>query len=193
MDTLARVVQARGEFSLALVMNRSYQRVVSENVEVAYSVLRAIRRIVRRISEHSKKMARDSGLTVPQLICVKAIGELEAEQPEVTAAMVAQQVQLSPATVTRIVDRLEHVGLVARERRSKDRRKVCLSLTNAGIERFQTLPTPLQDKFVERLMGLESSDRLALLSALNRVTELMEADQIDAAPLLVPEQDVKSP
>jgi len=174
-------------------MNRSYQRVVSENVEVAYSVLRAIRRIVRRISEHSKKMARDSGLTVPQLICVKAIGELEAEQPEVTAAMVAQQVQLSPATVTRIVDRLEHVGLVARERRSKDRRKVCLSLTNAGIERFQTLPTPLQDKFVERLMGLESSDRLALLSALNRVTELMEADQIDAAPLLVPEQDVKSP
>ncbi len=166
---------------------------MSENVEVAYSVLRAIRRIVRRISEHSKKMARDSGLTVPQLICVKAIGELEAEEPEVTAAMVAQQVQLSPATVTRIVDRLEHVGLVARERRSKDRRKVCLSLTNAGIERFQTLPTPLQDKFVERLMGLEASDRLALLSALNRVTELMEADQIDAAPLLVPEQDVKSP
>lgn len=136
-------------------------------------------------------MAREAGLTVPQLIVVKAIGELEAMEPEVTAAMVAQQIQLSPATVTRIVDRLEKVGLVARERRSKDRRKICLSLTNAGLERFQTLPTPLQDEFLERLMDLEEADRVSLLDALNRITELMEAEHIDAAPLLVPESDVK--
>jgi DNA-binding MarR family transcriptional regulator len=164
---------------------------VAENSEVAYSVLRAIRRIVRRISDHSKVMAREAGLTVPQLIVVKAIGELEAEEPEVTAAMVAQQIHLSPATVTRIVDRLEKVGLVARERRSKDRRKICLSLTNAGIERFQTLPIPLQDEFLERLMDLDEDDRVTLLNALNRITELMEAEHIDAAPLLVPESDVK--
>ena len=157
----------------------------------AYEVLRAIRRIVRRIAGHSKVLAREFGLTVPQVVCLKAIGELEAVEPEVTAAMVAQHVQLSAATVTRILDRLQGLGLVDRDRRSRDRRKVCLSLTAAGRERFRSMPIPLQDEFVARFMDLEESDRRALLEALNRITQLMEAEHLDAAPLLVPENEVK--
>jgi len=163
----------------------------SVDSDSAYDVLRAIRRIVRRIADHSKVLAREFGLTVPQVICLKAIGELGASEPEVTAAMVAQHVQLSAATVTRILDRLQGLGLVDRDRRSRDRRKVCLSLTDAGRERFRSMPIPLQDEFVARFMDLEESDRRALLEALNRITQLMEAEHIDAAPLLVSENEVK--
>lgn len=149
-------------------------------------MLRLIRRIVRRISEHSKYLSRKVGLTVPQLMCLKAIGELEETEDEITVALVGKQVQLSPATVSRIIDRLVRANLVARERSSVDRRRVCLSLTAGGVERFSTLPTPLQERFVDRLTELEPDKRLELLDALREITELMDAGDLDAAPMLTP-------
>ena len=167
------------------------RRTMEPGTQLAHDVLRTIRQIVRRISEHSRSLTREAGLTVPQLVCLKAVGDLEENETEITVKMVAERVHLAPATVSRIVDRLTNTALVLRERRSKDRRKVCLSLTAAGIERHQTLPTPLQDSFVRRLMDLEEGERIALLESLRRVSELMEAEGLDAAPMLTPGADVK--
>ena len=161
------------------------------DAEIAHEVLRTIRQIVRKIAEHSKALYREVGLTVPQLMCLKAIGELEEAADEVPVVMVAKRLQLSPATVSRIVDRLARATLVVRERRSKDRRKVCLSLTPSGLERFQTLPIPLQELFVTRLSALPRKERTNLLESLQSIAELMEAVEIDAAPILTPEDDVK--
>ena len=149
----------------------------SEDTEIAHEVLRTIRQIVRKVSEHSKAMYQDVGLTVPQLMCLKAVGDLEEDSDEVTVVMVAKQLNLSAATVSRIVDRLTRANLVTRERRAKDRRKVCLSLTAAGLERFQTLPIPLQEKFVRRLSDLPAKERSELLASLRHIAELMEAPQ----------------
>ncbi|MEZ4288846.1 MAG: MarR family transcriptional regulator [Polyangiales bacterium] len=147
---------------------------------------------MRKVSEHSNVLYRDAGLTVPQLMSLKAIGELENSFDEVTVIMVARQLQLSAATVSRIVDRLVRNDLVVRERRSKDRRKVCLSLTPAGLERFQTLPVPLHDQFLQRLGELPKTERIELLESLQRIAQLMDATDIDAAPLLTHEIDVKT-
>ncbi len=159
--------------------------------DIAEEVLTSIRQIVRRISEHSKYLTREVGLTVPQLMCLKAIGELEEHEPEITVNMVGRRVQLAPATASRIIDRLVRGGLVTRERRSKDRRRVCLSLTPAGLERYQTLPMPLQEKFLQRLGALPDEERRALLDALRRIVEMMDAGRLDAAPILTPGLDVK--
>jgi len=156
--------------------------------DTGFEILRAIRKVVRRISEHSRALSRHAGLTVPQLLVLKAIGDLDDD--ELTVSRVSAQVQLSPATVSRIVDRLERATLVVRERRAKDRRKVCLSLTPAGLDRYQTLPTPLQDRFLKRLASLEADDRQALLDTLNRVVDMMEAEDVDAAPMLAPGEAV---
>ena len=48
-----------------------------QDKEIAHEVLRSIRQIVRRISEYSRQLSREVGLTVPQLMCLKAIGDLE--------------------------------------------------------------------------------------------------------------------
>lgn len=157
---------------------------------IADEVLTSIRQIVRRISEHSKALSQMVGLTVPQLLCLKAIGHLERGEDEITVVMVGKQVQLSAATVSRIVDRLVRSGLVERERRSQDRRRVCLSLTDAGLERFQTLPTALQEKFVERFSALSDDERDTILSSLHRIVAMMDAEDVDAAPILVPGEDL---
>lgn len=160
-----------------------------EETELAHEILRTIRQIVQRISAYSKQLSRDVGLTVPQLMCLKAIGEGDARGEETTVARVSDKVQLSPATVSRIIDRLVRAGLVSRERRAKDRRRVCLSLTEGGLGRYRDLPTPLQEHFIQRLLDLPSEERAGLLGALRRIAELMNAHDLDAAPILTPESD----
>ncbi|HUG20571.1 MAG TPA: MarR family transcriptional regulator [Planctomycetaceae bacterium] len=160
--------------------------------EVAYEILRSIRRILRKTSQHSRQLTRQSGLSVTQLLCLKAISDA-GDEPELSAAMIAQRVQLSAPTVTRIVDRLELAGYVLRERRSQDRRKICLSVTELGRQRLKQLPTPLQDQFLERLNKLKPDERRELLRSLEKIVEMMEAGDIDASPVLTSEIDVKPP
>lgn len=158
---------------------------------VAHDVLRSIRRILRRVSEHSRRLVADAGLTLPQLVCLKAIGELQgAGEDEITLVQLSGRVHLSAGTVSRIVERLVRAGLVLRERRARDRRKVCLSLTEQGQARFASLPAPLQDSFLERLRELAPDERIRLLDALERVSELMDAGDDDVAPMLSASTDM---
>lgn len=127
---------------------------------------------------------------MPQMLCLKAIADFPNDT-EVTVARVAEAVQLSSATVSRILDRLEKCGFILRERRSVDRRKVCLSLTEAGQQQLDDLPTPLHEQFLTRLEKLDPVERLGLLKALERIVELMDAEGLDAAPVLTPELEVR--
>ena len=153
-------------------------------------ILRALRRIMQSITIHSKRLYRQTGLTLPQMLCLRAIASSSDE--EVTAAMVSRQVQLSPATVTGIVDRLERDGHVVRERRSNDRRKICLNLTLKGEERLQTMPPSLQDRFINRLLVLNNEEQRNIIDVLHQVEDLIEASSIDASPILVA-GDLKAP
>lgn len=165
---------------------------MSGSEDIGYEVLRALRRILRKVSEHSRHLSHTTGLTVPQLLCLRAISRMEREdEAEITVAMVAKQVRLTNATVSRILDRLERAGFVKRERRAADRRKVCLELTPLGVERLKDLPLPLHEQFLRRVEQLEPQEREDLLLQLARIVEMMEAEDIDAAPVLTPEFDVK--
>lgn len=148
-------------------------------------VLILIRQIVRRIMEHSKSLQAEHGLSVQQLLCLKTIGELGKQHDEVTLTMVVKRVQLSAATVSRISDRLEQHGLVLRERRSKDRRRVCLSITDDGVKRLKATPTLLQDTFVNRFNQLSLKERQRLTDALAKIVNLMDAEHLEASPILM--------
>jgi len=156
--------------------------------ELGHRALQSIRRIIRRVSSHSRHMSKETGLTVPQLLCMRAIRDEEVE--EVTVAAVAEAVHLSRSTVSGVVDRLVRAGLVNRDRSQRDRRRVHLTLTEVGSARLAEMPTPLQDRFLGRLADMEEADQERLLSALEQVVELMDAEDIDAAPMLVPGVDV---
>ena len=158
----------------------------------ADSILRAVRGIVRSVTIHSKRLYRETGMTLPQVLCLRAIGTASQAARDVTAAQVARSIQLSPATVTGIIDRLERGELIERERDTADRRKVYLRLTPKGQEWLSSLPSSLQDRAVERLNGLAPEHRKRILDTLNEVLQLMEAENIETSPILVPgEQPTK--
>jgi DNA-binding MarR family transcriptional regulator len=158
--------------------------------DLAYEILRSLRRILRKVSQHSRKVSQETGLTVPQMLCLRAIEDSE-DEGSVTAVALSHRVRLSPPTVSRILERLERAGYVSRQRDTEDRRRVRIELTRLGRSRLERSPTPLQEDFLERLRVLPERDRKVLLESLERIVKLMEADEIDAAPMLTPEVEVR--
>jgi DNA-binding MarR family transcriptional regulator len=118
---------------------------------------------------------------------IRAIREMD--KPTVTA--IARTVSLSQATVTTILNRLESKGLLTRQRDKIDRRAVNLRLTKAGNTMWKDAPEPLQYSFTERFSILASWEQHAIVATLERVATMMDAQTLDAAPLLTPGVDVK--
>jgi DNA-binding MarR family transcriptional regulator len=144
-------------------------------------LLISLRRVIRAIDIHSRQLNKQSGLTGPQLMVMQKIAQLEAP----LAKQVAQEITLSPATVTTIIDRLESRGLVVRTRSETDKRKVHLSLSEAGKALLSQSPKPLQEHFIKRYQNLEEWEQSQLLSAVERIASMMDAHELDAAPVLL--------
>jgi len=64
---------------------------------------------------------------------VRALFALERDE-EATAGSLAKRADLSPASMTAMLDHLEAAGFVQRVRGAKDRRQVIVTLTDAGHE-----------------------------------------------------------
>ena len=143
-------------------------------------ILIALRRITRAIDIQSKKLSRVSGLTAPQLLVMQAIRKRGEAKP----SSIAQDVLLSQATVTTIIDRLESAGLVQRERSTSDRRVVLVSLTGEGDDRLRRAPELLQAGFIRELGKLQDWERSLIVASLQRVASMMAADDLEAAPIL---------
>ena len=143
-------------------------------------ILISLRRIMRATDLHSQKLMKESGLTAPQLLVVQAI---EKEGSPSTSSL-ARSIAVSQATMTRIIDRLERAGLVRRDKSSTDKRVVNISLTDAGRTKLESAPEPLQAEFLREFRKLEDWEQQMLKSSLLRIAKMMDAQDIDAAPIL---------
>ena len=143
-------------------------------------ILIALRRIMRATDLQSQQLSRQSGLTVPQLLVMQAI----AKEGSPSTSTLARHIVVSQATVTRIIDRLERDGVVKREKSSKDKRVVNVSLTDAGKIKLDAAPEPLQAEFLRKYRELESWEQQMLKSSLLRIATMMDAEDLDAAPIL---------
>ena len=143
-------------------------------------VLVALRRIIRATDLHSKYLAKTTGLTAPQILLLQTI----RNKDQVTIGELANEVSLSQATVTTILDRLEKRDFVYRERSTEDKRKVYAYLTQMGTEILKSAPTPLQDQFTRQFSDLKEWEQTMIISSLQRVAQMMDAQHIDASPVL---------
>lgn len=144
------------------------------------SVLVALRRVIRATDLHSKRLSKVAGLTAPQLLILQTL----RNKGDLPAGEIANDISLSQATVTTIMDRLEARGLITRTRSHQDKRKVITSITDAGREILSHAPMPLQEHFVRQFSALHEWEQTAIISSLQRVACMMDAENIDASPVL---------
>ena len=148
---------------------------------IGLRVVTSIRRIMRAIDLYSRQLAKNYQLTGPQLILLKEIKRLG----EAPIGELAKNVNLSNATITGIVDRLEKRGLAKRNRNGKDRRQVNVQVTSEGLAILEKAPSPLQERFLKELEGLGLAERQVILDSLEKIARMMNAEDLDASPLLI--------
>lgn len=143
-------------------------------------IFRSLRRIMRAVDVYSHKLSAEYSITSPQLLCLQTL----ADDGPLTNTAMSKLVHLSPSTVVGIFDRLESRGLIVRERSMQDRRIVLVHITKEGRELVATVPSLLQNRLAAGLGGLPDSELLTIAHSLERIVNLLEVTDAEAAPLL---------
>lgn len=140
----------------------------------------ALRRILRATELFSRDLAQSVGLTAPQFRVLQIV----AENDPCTATAISHQMRITQATVTSLVDKLVRQDMVVRERSQIDRRQTNIMVTEKGRQAIAKAPDPLQQRFVRKFSALPDWEQASLIAALERVVAMLDADDIDAAPVL---------
>ena len=93
--------------------------------------------------------SRPGELTFAQVRTIAALGRAE----EMTAGQLAKSAELTPATVTTILDQLEAANIVVRRRSTEDRRVCNVALTPEGVELLERRLAAWQQLWSEHLSG----------------------------------------
>lgn len=133
-------------------------------------ILQSVRRIAQCVEHHSKRLTATHNITSPQLVALMAIAQLGAS----TLKSIGRAIHLSPSTVVGIVDRLEEKGLVRRERDTRDRRNVYVTVTVAGQVLVDNAPSALPQGFSSALGALPENDQHTLVVVLEQFATLLE-------------------
>jgi len=154
-------------------------RRVNDNAFLEEQIVAALRQILRAVSIHSRQLLAEHGVTTPQLLVLKVVTKNDG----ITLSALARTVSLSQSTLSDIVRRLTKQGLVT-QRVGEDRRSRLISPTNRGIETMRSSPSLLQEKFQKELARCADYKQTQILATLQEVAAMMDATNIDAAPIL---------
>jgi DNA-binding MarR family transcriptional regulator len=81
--------------------------------------------------------------------------------------------------MTRLLDRMESRGLIARAREAQDRRVVKTRITQEGLRLLEELDQPMRELHCRQLRHLPAKELRQLLKLLDRARERMEEDSHD--------------
>jgi DNA-binding MarR family transcriptional regulator len=108
------------------------------------AVLRALLDAVAIVEMPRLRLGHATWLTMPQFRALRHLRERARTQSELV-----ELIDLSPAGVSRVVDRLQERGLVVASRRQQNRRVVEVRITDAGLLALDDV-SPLRDTVIER-------------------------------------------
>jgi DNA-binding MarR family transcriptional regulator len=115
-----------------------------------------------RIQFQFARLFRSHGLTPSQYNVLRI---LRGEGGPLPCLEIADRMVAAVPGITGLIDRLEALGLVARDRSTEDRRVVYVTITREGLARIGKLDRPLAD-LEARLLGHLDRTEVAELSRL---------------------------
>jgi DNA-binding MarR family transcriptional regulator len=113
----------------------------------------------------TKGMAREVGLTGPQLTVIKLLETFD----DLSLSSLSERIRAQNSTVTGIIDRMEREGLVRRERSTQDRRVVHIRLSDKGARLARQIQVEPMEIFRGALLSLTHADLKDLLRIMNKL------------------------
>jgi len=152
-------------------------------------VLIQIRKIVRSINLESKKIQKEYGVSIPQVLCLSYLHD--APNFQATQGQVKKFLNLNSSTVSGIIDRLERKGFVARLPKTGDKRVVNIALTSSGDDLITSMPSLLHEQLSEKLNSLDAGDLQMIEQSLDKLVRLLDIQAVEASPLITIEGDLE--
>lgn len=152
-------------------------------------ILIKIRKIVRSVDIESKKIQKEYGVSIPQVLCLSFLRE--SNNYQATQGEIREFINLNSSTVSGIINRLEKKGLLARLPKSGDKRVVNIALTSAGDKLLGPIPSLLHEQLSEKLQKLEQSELDKVEESLETLVRLLDIEQVEASPLITLDIDLE--
>lgn len=140
----------------------------------------ALRRILRATELYGRRLAKEAGMTAVQFRVLQII----AENGHATPTAIANRMGVTQATMTALINKLVERQLVERRRSETDRRQTNVCITPRGAEAGDDAPDPLQQRYVKNFEALEDWEQAMIVASLERVAAMLDADGLDASPVL---------
>jgi len=148
----------------------------------ANEILIKIRKIVRSIDIESKKIQKEYGVSIPQVLCLNFLNN--SPNYQTTQGEIKKFLNLNSSTVSGIIDRLEIKGYLARLPKSGDKRIANIALTSSGEELLSTIPPLLHEQLSTKLQNLDESEIAKVESSLETLVQLLDIEKLEASPLI---------
>ncbi|PKP50775.1 MAG: MarR family transcriptional regulator [Bacteroidetes bacterium HGW-Bacteroidetes-1] len=145
-------------------------------------ILINIRKIVRSVNLESKRIEKDFGISIPQLLCLHFLALKPDYQSTVTG--IASYLNLNLSTATGIVSRLEKKNLVARLPRSGDKRISVISITTTGLNILEKSPQLMHQQLSKKLSSLPEKQLLSISNSLELLVQCFDLTDEQASPLI---------
>jgi DNA-binding MarR family transcriptional regulator len=152
-------------------------------------ILVKIRKIVRSINLESKKIQKEYGVSIPQVLCLSYLKHSEGFQS--TQGKLRKFLNLNSSTINGIINRLEKKGYLARLPKSGDKRVVNIALTTSGDQLLDRIPPLLHEQLTERLRQLEQPELESVLKSLDTLVYLLDIGAVEASPVITIEGDLE--
>jgi DNA-binding MarR family transcriptional regulator len=149
-------------------------------MDSARRVMNAVRRIVQALRIASRATENRFGVSAAQLFVLQKL----AEGGSASVNDLAARTLTHQSSVSVVVQRLEDRGLVERATSPADARRMVLSLTGAGRSLVRKSPQAAQERLIDAIKRLPSSDRRTLATLLDRVAREALGEAAPGAPPL---------
>ncbi|MGQ1910721.1 MarR family winged helix-turn-helix transcriptional regulator [Marinifilum sp. RC60d5] len=153
------------------------------------NIIIKIRRIVRSINLESKKMQKNYGVSIPQILCLEYLKN--SPNYQATQKCIRDHLNLNSSTVTGIISRLENKGMLARLPKIGDRRTTVIALTSLGDKLLNNTPDLLQKRLDLKLKKVSDKDLKKIEDTLEMLVNMLEIEDLEASPLLTAEDVIK--
>ena len=132
--------------------------------QLCFKLYAASRAIIRGY----RPMLDALGLTYPQYLAMLVLWEWQQQPPaQATVKALGERLMLDSGTLTPLLKRLQHQGLLLRQRSQVDEREVCLQLTSAGVQLRERV-LPLRQQLIESA-GLDGEESSVLREQLDQL------------------------
>jgi len=142
----------------------------------------SVRKIVRAINLESKRVEKNFGISIPQLLTLKYL----KEKPDYKTTMrsLREFLSLNASTVTGIVSRLETKGFIARLPDPSDKRSTPIVLTSKGDDLIKKTNLSLHEKISKNLEALNEEEYSAIVESFQTIINFLNIEDLDASPII---------